>query len=234
MEQDLTSKLDATLEPLVGAGPLPRFGLRRNRFDQRRAERREFRSHAVRHGEFADDRRHFYADSRHRRYSGNGFESAGCGSAPAVTGGGTSRKTESVNYQTSRTVKRTVLAAGLHQAAVRVRAHRSRSTLGGHRRQCEARSGAAVAGTDEGDSRPGGRHRRIQHGARRSVDSSRALPFESTLNLDPPLTALPAAGANPSQRSPIEQLKSQSETAGDCAEQWWSCCSLDAGSCSRG
>jgi len=34
-----------------------------------------------------------------------------------------------------------------------------------------------------------------------------ALPFESTLNLDPPLTALPATGANPKQRSPIEELK---------------------------
>ena len=34
-----------------------------------------------------------------------------------------------------------------------------------------------------------------------------ALPFESTLNLDPPLTALPATGANPKQRSPLEELK---------------------------
>jgi len=33
------------------------------------------------------------------------------------------------------------------------------------------------------------------------------LPFESTLNLDPPLTALPPAATNPGQRSPIEQLK---------------------------
>jgi flagellar biosynthesis/type III secretory pathway M-ring protein FliF/YscJ len=34
-----------------------------------------------------------------------------------------------------------------------------------------------------------------------------ALPFESTLNLDPPPSALPAPGTNPTQRSPIEQLK---------------------------
>jgi flagellar M-ring protein FliF len=34
-----------------------------------------------------------------------------------------------------------------------------------------------------------------------------ALPFESTLNLDPPPSALPATGTNPAQRSPIEQLK---------------------------
>jgi flagellar biosynthesis/type III secretory pathway M-ring protein FliF/YscJ len=34
-----------------------------------------------------------------------------------------------------------------------------------------------------------------------------ALPFESTLNLDPPVTPLPATGTNPKQRSPIEQLK---------------------------
>jgi flagellar M-ring protein FliF len=34
-----------------------------------------------------------------------------------------------------------------------------------------------------------------------------ALPFESTLNLDPPVNALPATGANTKQRSPLEQLK---------------------------
>ena len=34
-----------------------------------------------------------------------------------------------------------------------------------------------------------------------------ALPFESTLNLDPPLTALPPAGGANSKRSPLEQMK---------------------------
>jgi flagellar M-ring protein FliF len=34
-----------------------------------------------------------------------------------------------------------------------------------------------------------------------------ALPFESTLNLDPPLTALPPAGAAPKQKSPLDELK---------------------------
>jgi flagellar M-ring protein FliF len=41
-----------------------------------------------------------------------------------------------------------------------------------------------------------------------------ALPFESTLNLDPPLTALPSAGANPKQRTPLEQLKANPKLMG--------------------
>jgi len=40
-----------------------------------------------------------------------------------------------------------------------------------------------------------------------------ALPFESTLNLDAPLNALPPAGANP-KRSPIEQLKANPKLMG--------------------
>ena len=96
-----------------GRGPVSRRGLRGMRSDQRRAERREFRSDPLRHGEFAEDRRHFHSDSRHRQgIPGTASNLPDAAPRPPVTGGGTSRKTENINYQTSRTVKRTVLPQG--------------------------------------------------------------------------------------------------------------------------
>ena len=67
VEQDLTAKLDATLEPLVGAGRFRAAVSADTDLDQRRAERGTLRSDAVRDGEFAEDRRCFVAVTYRRQ-----------------------------------------------------------------------------------------------------------------------------------------------------------------------
>jgi flagellar M-ring protein FliF len=125
---------------------------------------------------------------------------------PAVTGGGTSRKTENVSYQTSRTVKRTVLPQGsikrlsvsvlidheAHWEGTGANAKRVLVPPSPERMKVIHDLVAATAGFN------------MERGDQLFVE---ALPFESTLNLDPPPTALPATGTNPKQRSPIEELK---------------------------
>ncbi|MDP8988932.1 MAG: hypothetical protein M3N41_02470, partial [Acidobacteriota bacterium] len=125
---------------------------------------------------------------------------------PAVTGGGTSRKTENVNYQTSRTVKRMVLPQGSIKRL-------SVSVLVDHEAHWE--------GTGANAKRvlvpPPPERMKVIHDLvaatsgfnleRGDILFVEALPFESTLNLDPPLTALPPGGAVPKSKSPLEELK---------------------------
>ena len=89
---------------------------------------------------------------------------------PVTTGGGTSRKTENVNYQTSRTVKRTVLPQGaIKRLSVSVLIDQE-VHFEGTGAQAKRVLTAAHAGTHQSDSRSGGCRGRLQHGARRSVD----------------------------------------------------------------
>jgi flagellar M-ring protein FliF len=125
---------------------------------------------------------------------------------PQVTGGGTSRKTENVTYQTSRTVKRTVLPQGSIKRL-------SVSVLIDHEAHWEgAGANAKRVLVPPSPERMKVIHDLVAATAGFNMDRGdqlfvEALPFESTLNLDPPLTALPVSSANPKQRSPLEQLK---------------------------
>ena len=206
VEQDLTAKLDATLEPLVGAGryrasvsaetDLTSGEQSEESFDPTRS--------AMVSSQTTDD-----SSTPTRPIAGIPGTASNLPDAaprPAVTGGGTTRKTENVTYQTSRTVKRTILPQGsLKRLSV--------SVLIDHEAHWE--------GTGANAKRvlvpPSPERMKVIHDLvaattgfnmeRGDVLFVEALPFESTLNLDPPLNALPAAGANP-KRTPLEQFKS--------------------------
>ena len=112
IEQDLAAKLDSTLEPLVGSG---RF---------RTAVSAECDINSGEQSEESFDPTHsVMVSSQKTEDTSTPTHAAGgvpgtasnvpdAAARPPVTGGGTSRKTESVNYQTAHTVKRTVLPQG--------------------------------------------------------------------------------------------------------------------------
>jgi flagellar M-ring protein FliF len=205
VEQDLTSKLDATLEPLVGAG----------RYRASVSAETDLTSGEQSEESF-DPTRSAMASSQTTEDSstptraiagipGTASNLPDAAPRPAVTGGGTSRKTENVTYQTSRTVKRTILPQGSIKRL-------SVSVLIDHEAHWE--------GTGANAKRvlvpPSPERMKVIHDLvaatagfnmeRGDVLFVEALPFESTLNLDPPLTALPPAGANP-KRTPLEEFK---------------------------
>jgi flagellar M-ring protein FliF len=126
-----------------------------------------------------------------------------------VSGGGTgtSRKTENVNYQTSRTVKRTVLSQGAikhlsvsilidqdaHWEGTGAKAKHVLDPPSADRLKVIRDLAAAATGLN------------VERGDQLIVES---LPFESTLNLDPPegpLDSTPASGAQ--KLTLLEQLK---------------------------
>ena len=156
------------------------------------------------HGEFAEDGRRFVALAHRGRNSGNRFEPARIRRLPPVTvGGGSTRKTESVNYQTSRTVKRTVLPQGgikrlsvsvlldqeVHFEGTGAQAKRVLTAPTPERLKVIHDLAAAAVGLN------------TERGDQLIVES---LPFESTVNLEPPGPA-PAPPAPP--LTPFEQLK---------------------------
>ena len=136
--------------------------------------------------------------------SGNSVESSRSGSAPVTVGGGTSRKTESVNYQSSRTVKRTVLPQGgikrlsvsvlidqeVHFEGTGAQAKRVLTAPTPERLKVIHDLAAAAVGLN------------TERGDQIIVES---LPFESTVNLEPPGASAPATQTP--ALTPIEQLK---------------------------
>ena len=122
---------------------------------------------------------------------------------PVTVGGGSSRKTESVNYQSSRTVKRTVLPQGgikrlsvsvlidheVHFEGTGAHAKRVLTAPPPERLKVIHDLAAAAVGFN------------TERGDQLIVES---LPFESTVNLEPPGPA-PAAPAAP--LTAFEQLK---------------------------
>ena len=110
VEQDLTAKLDSTLEPLIGSG---RF---------RAAVSADCDMSSGEQNEENFDPAHSVMVTSQKTEDSNSNGSAGGvpgmasnlpnGAKPITGPGGTSRRTESINYQTSRTVKRTVLPLG--------------------------------------------------------------------------------------------------------------------------
>ena len=206
VEQDLASKLDATLEPLVGAGRY-RASVSAET-DLTSGEQSEESFDPTKSAMVSSQTSEDTSTPTHAIAGIPGTASNLPDAAPrsAVTGGGTSRKTENVTYQTSRTVKRTILPQGSIKRL-------SVSVLIDHEAHWEGTGANAkrvlvppspermkvihdLVATTAGFN--------MERGDQLFVE---ALPFESTLNLDPPVTALPATGANPKQRSPIEQLK---------------------------
>ncbi len=211
VEQDLTAKLNSTLEPLVGEGRF-RAAVSAD-CDLTSGEQSE---------ESFDPTRSVMVSSQTTQDSSSTTRSVEGGipgtasnlpetaPKPGAGGSGTSRKTENVNYETSRTVKRTVLPQGAikrlsvsvlidqeaHWEGVGAAAKRVLVPPSAERLKVIHDLAAAATGlnTDRGDQL--------------IVES---LPFESTLNLDPPgpQDSAPVAGVNNKKLSLLEQLKSE-------------------------
>ncbi|HSR06403.1 MAG TPA: flagellar basal-body MS-ring/collar protein FliF [Bryobacteraceae bacterium] len=206
VEQDLTSKLEATLEPLVGAGRFRASVVADTDLSSGEQSEESFdpTKSAMVSSQTTED-----TSTPTRAIAGIPGTASNLPDAapkPAVTGGGTSRKTENVNYQTSRTVKRTVLPQGSIKRL-------SVSVLIDHEAHWEGTgANAKRVLVPPSPERMKVIHDLVAATAGFNMDRGdtlfvEALPFESTLNLDPPLTALPPAGAAPKQKSPLEELK---------------------------
>jgi flagellar M-ring protein FliF len=203
VEQDLTAKLDATLEPLVGAGRF-RAAVSADT-DLTSGEQSE---------EHFDPTQSVMVNSQKTEDVSSPARTAGGipgtasnlpdpAPAPVTVGGGSSRKTESANYQTSRTVKRTVLPQGgikrlsvsvlidheVHFEGSGAQAKRVLTAPPPERLKVIHDLSAAAVGLN------------TERGDQLIVES---LPFESTVNLEPP-GAAPAPPAPP--LTPFEQLK---------------------------
>jgi flagellar M-ring protein FliF len=214
VEQDLTAKLDSTLEPLVGTG---RF---------RAAVSAECEMNSGEQSEETFDPTHsvMVTSQKTEDISSPSHVAGGVpgtastlpptGPKPTTGGGGTTRKTENINYQTSRLVKRTTLPQG---AIKRL----SVSVLIDHEVHWEGtapnQKRVLVPPTPE---RLKSIHDLItaavgfsaQRGDQLIVES---LPFESTLNLEAPV-ALPVA-SNSKKLTPLEQIKSDPKMMGGLA-----------------
>ena len=206
VEQDLASKLDATLEPLVGAGRYRASVSAETDLTSGEQSEESFdpSKSAMVSSQTSED-----TSTPTRAIAGIPGTASNLPDAaprPQVTGGGTSRKTENVTYQTSRTVKRTVLPQGSIKRL-------SVSVLIDHEAHWEGTgTNAKRVLVPPSPERMKVIHDLVATTAGFNMDRGdqlfvEALPFESTLNLDPPVTALPATVANPKQRSPLEQLK---------------------------
>ena len=203
VEHDLAVKLDATLEPLVGAGRF-RAAVSADT-DLTSAEQSE---------EHYDPTQSVMVSSQKTEDVSNPVHAAGGipGTAsnlpdpappPATVGGGTSRKTESVSYQSSRTIKKTLLPQGsikrlsvsvlidqeVHFEGSGAQAKRVLTPPTPERLKVIHDLVAAAVGLN------------TERGDQLIVES---LPFESTVNLEPP-TAAPPPSAAP--LTPLEQLK---------------------------
>jgi flagellar M-ring protein FliF len=203
VEQDLTTKLDATLEPLVGAG----------RFRAAVSADTDLTSGEQSEEHFDPTQSVMVSSQKSEDVSSPSHTAAGIpgtasnlpdpAPAPVSVGGGSSRKTESVNYQSSRTVKRTVLPQGgikrlsvsvlidheVHFEGSGAQAKRVLTPPPPERLKVIHDLAAAAVGFN------------MERGDQLIVES---LPFESTVNLEQPGTS-PAPVEAP--LSPMEQLK---------------------------
>jgi flagellar M-ring protein FliF len=214
VEQDLTAKLDSTLEPLVGAG---RF---------RAAVSAECDMNSGEQSEETYDPTHSVMTTSQKTEDisspshvaggvpGTASNLPPTGPKPTTTGGGTTRKTENIAYQTSRVVKRTTLPQGaikrlsvsvlidhdVHWEGAGANMKRVLAAPSPERMKSIHDLITAVVGFNQ------------QRGDQLIVES---LPFESTLNLEPPVSA--PVGSAQKKLSPIEQLKSDPKMMGGLA-----------------
>jgi len=204
VEQDLVAKLDSTLEPVVGAG---RF---------RTAVSAECDMTSGEQSEETFDPTHSVMSSSQKTEDTSTTSRAPTGipgtpstlpdtsPKPVGTGGTTSRKTESINYQTSRTVKRTVLPQGaIRRLSVSVLLDQDvHWENGGSKRVLVPPSDDRMKAIRELVSAAAGLN--PARGDQLIVES---LPFETTLNLDPPASFQPATDGK-KKLTPQEQLRS--------------------------
>lgn len=204
VEHDLASKLDATLEPLVGAGRF-RASVSADT-DLTSGEQSEEHYDPTQSVMLSSQKTEDIATQAHTATGipGTASNLPDPAPAPVTVGGGSTRKTESVNYQSSRTVKRTVLPQGgikrlsvsvlidqeVHFEGTGAQAKRVLTAPTPERIKVIHDLAAAAVGLN------------TERGDQIIVES---LPFESTVNLEPPglsnpVTQTPAL-------SPIEQLK---------------------------
>jgi flagellar M-ring protein FliF len=213
VEQDLTAKLNATLEPLVGAG----------RFRASVSAECDLTSGEQSEESFDPTRSVMVTSQKTEDTSSTSRAAEGVPGTvsnlpetaprPIPGGSGTSRKTENVNYETSRTVKRTVLPQGaIKRLSVSVLIDQEAHWEG---------TGAAAKHILEP---PSEERMKVIHdlaAAATGLNASRgdqliveSLPFESTLNLDPPASPQesvpPAAVRKPTL---LEQLKHDPKVA---------------------
>ena len=216
VEQDLKSKLDSTLEPLVGAG---RFRASVSaECDLTSGEQSEEVFDPSRSSMVASQKTEDTSTTTRAQSGIPGTASNLPDAAPRpVSGGGTSHKTENVSYQTSRTITRTVLPQGaVKRLSISVlidhEAHWEGTGANAKRVLVPPRAErlkvihdlvAAAAGFSE------------ERGDQLIVES---LPFESTLNLDldPPASFQPVSQKAP-KLTPWEQLKADPKLMGGLA-----------------
>jgi flagellar M-ring protein FliF len=196
VEQDLTAKLDETLEPLVGAG---RFRAAVSaECDLSSGEQSEESYDPTRSVMVTSQKTEDISSSSSSHAAGGVPGTASnlpdAAPRPAPSGGGVSRKTENINYQTSRTVKRTVLPQGtikrlsvsvlidheVHWEGTGAKMQRVLVPPSPERLKSIHDLIAAATGLQ------------MERGDQLIVES---LPFESTLNLDPPASSAPAPQA---------------------------------------
>jgi len=204
VEHDLAAKLDATLEPLVGAGRF-RASVSADT-DLTSGEQSEEHYDPTQSVMLSSQKTEDVATQAHTATGipGTASNLPDPAPAPVTVGGGTSRKTESVNYQSSRTVKRTVLPQGgikrlsvsvlidqeVHFEGTGAQAKRVLTVPTPERMKVIHDLAAAAVGLN------------TERGDQIIVES---LPFESTVNLEPPGASAP--NTQVPALSPIEQLK---------------------------
>jgi len=203
VEQDLTAKLNATLEPLVGAGRY-RAAVSADT-DLTSGEQSEEHFDPTQSVMVSSQKSEDISSPSHTAggIPGTASNLPDPAPAPVTVGGGSSRKTESANYQSSRTVKRTVLPQGgikrlsvsvlidheVHFEGSGAEAKRVLTAPPPERLKVIHDLAAAAVGFN------------MERGDQLIVES---LPFESTVNLEPPGPA-PAPPVAP--LTPFEQLK---------------------------
>ena len=218
VEQDLTAKLNSTLEPLVGLG---RFRTAVSADCDTTSGEQSEESYDPTRSVMTASQKTEDTTSAASASSAAG-SNAGVGGVPGtasnmpqgpprpvVGGGGTARKTENITYQSARTVKHTLVPQGtIKKLSISVLLDqdvRWEGSGASAQRVLEAPSPerlktihdlvAAAAGLD------------ADRGDQLIVES---LPFEATLNLEPPTTLAAAAAAAKAsgKKTPLEQMKS--------------------------
>ncbi len=201
VEQDLLAKIDSTLEPVAGAG----------RFRAAVSADTDLNSGEQSEEVFDPTRSVMVSSQKTEDVSNQTRAASGVpGTAsnlpdtnpkPNPAGSTTSRKTENINYQTSHTIKRTVLPQGsIRRLSLSVLLDYD-VHFEGAKRVLTAPSADRVKVIHDLVAAAAGIS--TERGDQLIVES---LPFESTMNLEQP-TAAPAGG--PAKKlTPIEQLKS--------------------------
>ena len=170
VEQDLTAKLDATLEPLVGAGRFRAAVSADTDLTSGEQSEEHFDPTQSVMVNSQKTRRYFVAVAHRRRNSRNGFEPAGPGACSRNRGRRLFPQDRKRQLPIQPHGETHGASARRDQAAVGLRADRSGSAFRRHGRAGQAGSDRADAGTHQGDSRSGRRRGGIEHRARRPVD----------------------------------------------------------------